>query len=49
MKRAMASIPIEKHRARRKTPLIKAPKTSARCHPYESVADAEEFSASLRA
>jgi hypothetical protein len=34
-KRSIASRNIEKHRARRNTPLIKAARISARCHPYE--------------
>jgi hypothetical protein len=31
--RCIASMKMEKHRARRKTPLIKAARISARCHP----------------
>lgn len=34
-KRSIASRKIEKHKARRKTPLIKAARISARCQPYE--------------
>lgn len=34
-KRSIASREMEKHSARRKTPLIKAARISARCHPYE--------------
>lgn len=32
-KRSKASKEIEKHRARRKTPLMRAAKISALCHP----------------
>lgn len=32
---SIASMKILKHRANRNTPLIKAPKISALCHPYE--------------
>jgi hypothetical protein len=32
-KRSMASMKIEKQRASRKTPLTRAPSTSARCQP----------------
>ena len=34
-KRSIASREMEKHSARRNTPLIKAARISARCHPYE--------------
>jgi hypothetical protein len=33
-KRWMASRKMDKHKARRKTPLTNAPNTSARCQPY---------------
>lgn len=42
-------MPIEKQSARRKTPLIKAPRTSARCQPYENLEEEADDSASLRA
>lgn len=34
-KRSMASIKMEKQSASRKTPLTRAARISARCHPYE--------------
>lgn len=34
-KRCIASIKIEKHKAKRKTPFTNAARISARCHPYE--------------
>lgn len=32
---SIASIKMEQHKASRKTALTRAPKISARCHPYE--------------
>ena len=39
MNRPKASSAIETHRATRKTPLMSAPRISARCHPYELALD----------
>lgn len=47
--RLIASRPIEKQSASKNTPFIKAPSTSARCHPYEYFELDMEFSASFNA
>lgn len=39
MNRPIASKPIVTHNASRNTPLISAPRISARCHPYELALD----------
>ena len=45
MNRPKASSAMETQRATRKTPLISAPRISARCHPYEfSAEDGERAS-----
>jgi hypothetical protein len=41
--RSMASMKMEKHRARRNTPLMRAATISARCHPYEYRGEAPLF------